>query len=280
MICFLSFISSRVVGQSLCVSPLIICRHCCLWSTCVSDLHLRSFVAFSFTSFLSASFQHCFIVCLHSFRFPIFSSCFTISALEVSSVDRTSPWTSFSSWFSEFFSSDVFFNLLQQLMTASLQRLLSFCSDVSPTRSFHALPIIITHCFILFCCCSSLTDWSEFSIHSCFALFCQIRVIMPDQQGKGAIWWLSGIQRAASVYKQSSQSSHHPQEVLLAQFSLYVHKGGLKPDSFTNKYISCLMQKSYIHFIFQSNYWIKQSQNYFTFSNLLQDFFDEPMCIV
>ena len=30
----------------------------------------------------------------------------------------------------------------------------------------------------------------------------------------------------------SSQSSHHPQEVLLAQFSLYVHKGGLMPDSF------------------------------------------------
>ena len=25
---------------------------------------------------------------------------------------------------------------------------------------------------------------------------------------------------------------HHPQEVLLAQFSLYVHKGGLKPYSF------------------------------------------------
>ena len=30
----------------------------------------------------------------------------------------------------------------------------------------------------------------------------------------------------------SSHSSHHPQEVLLAQFSLYLHKGGLKPDSF------------------------------------------------
>ena len=30
----------------------------------------------------------------------------------------------------------------------------------------------------------------------------------------------------------SSHSSHHPQEVLLAQFSLYVHKNGLKPDSF------------------------------------------------
>ena len=34
----------------------------------------------------------------------------------------------------------------------------------------------------------------------------------------------------------SSQSSHHPQEVLLAQFSLYVHKGGLKPDSFIHYY--------------------------------------------
>ena len=30
----------------------------------------------------------------------------------------------------------------------------------------------------------------------------------------------------------SSQSSHHPQEVLLAHFSLCVHKGGLKSDSF------------------------------------------------
>ena len=30
----------------------------------------------------------------------------------------------------------------------------------------------------------------------------------------------------------SSQSSHHTQEVFLAQFSLYVHKSGLMPDSF------------------------------------------------
>ena len=36
----------------------------------------------------------------------------------------------------------------------------------------------------------------------------------------------------------SSQSSHHSQEVLLAQFSLYVHKGGLKPDSFHFIFIS------------------------------------------
>ena len=30
----------------------------------------------------------------------------------------------------------------------------------------------------------------------------------------------------------SSHSSHHPQKVFLAQFSLYVHKSGLKPDSY------------------------------------------------
>ena len=40
----------------------------------------------------------------------------------------------------------------------------------------------------------------------------------------------------------SSQSSHHPQEVLLAQFSLYVHKGGLKPDSFHFIYFRLLRQ--------------------------------------
>ena len=30
----------------------------------------------------------------------------------------------------------------------------------------------------------------------------------------------------------SSHLFHHPQDVLLAQFSLYVHKVGIKPDSF------------------------------------------------
>ena len=41
----------------------------------------------------------------------------------------------------------------------------------------------------------------------------------------------------------SSQSSHHPQEVRLAQFSLYVHKGGLKPDSFY--FFLCLSRYSH-----------------------------------
>ena len=49
----------------------------------------------------------------------------------------------------------------------------------------------------------------------------------------------------------SSQSSHHPQEVFLAQFSLYVHKGGLKPDSF--HFFTPRRQPSYELFI-QASY--------------------------
>ena len=48
----------------------------------------------------------------------------------------------------------------------------------------------------------------------------------------------------------SSQSSHHPQEVLLAQFSLYVHKGGLKPDSF--HFISKLLM--FKHYLISNKY--------------------------
>ena len=46
----------------------------------------------------------------------------------------------------------------------------------------------------------------------------------------------------------SSHSSHHPQEVLLAQFSLYVHKGGLKPDSF--HFISSRQYSSDLQIVF------------------------------
>ena len=41
---------------------------------------------------------------------------------------------------------------------------------------------------------------------------------------------LQGLNFESCVWR--AVSSHHPQEVLLAQFSLYVHKSGLKPDSF------------------------------------------------
>ena len=44
----------------------------------------------------------------------------------------------------------------------------------------------------------------------------------------------------------SSQSSHHPQEVLLAQLSLYVHKGGLKPDSFHFIFFPAVKYNKYI----------------------------------
>ena len=52
----------------------------------------------------------------------------------------------------------------------------------------------------------------------------EVACLASDRQGSN---FESCVWRAVS-----SQSSHHPQEVLLAQFSLYVHKGGLKPDSF------------------------------------------------
>ena len=59
----------------------------------------------------------------------------------------------------------------------------------------------------------------------------------------------------------SSQSSHHPQEVLLAQFSLYVHKGGLKPDSF--HFISFaklkMQQKHKRYILFSQDGWYRQS---------------------
>ena len=47
----------------------------------------------------------------------------------------------------------------------------------------------------------------------------------------------------------SSHSSHHPQEFFLAQFSLYVRKGGLKPDSF-NYHFGELLDKWFTNFIF------------------------------
>ena len=40
------------------------------------------------------------------------------------------------------------------------------------------------------------------------------------------------IKSATTILFACKPVSHHPQEVLLAQFSLYVHKSGLKPDSF------------------------------------------------
>ena len=50
----------------------------------------------------------------------------------------------------------------------------------------------------------------------------------------------------------SYQSSHHPQDVLQAQFSLYVHKGGIKPDSFPtrNMLLTWKHTNSSVYFIY------------------------------
>ena len=56
----------------------------------------------------------------------------------------------------------------------------------------------------------------------------------------------------------SSQSSHHPQEVLLAQFSLYLHKGGLKPYSFH----FFIQPGSYIHVYIHMQANFKPNENY------------------
>ena len=52
----------------------------------------------------------------------------------------------------------------------------------------------------------------------------EIACSATDRQGSN---FESCVRRTVSPH-----SSHHPQEVLLAKFSLYVHKSGLKPDSF------------------------------------------------
>ena len=68
----------------------------------------------------------------------------------------------------------------------------------------------------------------------------------------------------------SSQSSHHPQEVLLAQFSLYVHKGGLKPDSFHLFVVSGRKVVKLVSITTQKK----------SYSKIHQNFGDEgPMCI-
>ena len=69
-------------------------------------------------------------------------------------------------------------------------------------------------------------------------------VSSPLSRKDSTLWGASVTEKCSASYRRgsnsessvwravSSHSSHHPREVLLAQFSLYVHKGGLKPHSF------------------------------------------------
>ena len=64
--------------------------------------------------------------------------------------------------------------------------------------------------------------------------------ILPDREVACSASDRQSLNFESYVWRAvSSHSSHHPQEVLLAQFSLYtyVHKSGLKPDSFHFIYI-------------------------------------------
>ena len=76
----------------------------------------------------------------------------------------------------------------------------------------------------------------------------------------------------------SSQSSHHPQEVLLAQFSLYVHKGGLKPDSF--HFIFYLHYNEWagheLMVILQCLYWYRRSCGATNVEPLILDCYSRP----
>ena len=65
---------------------------------------------------------------------------------------------------------------------------------------------------------------------------------LRDREGACSASDRQGANFESCVWRTvSSQSSHHPHEVLLAQFSLSVHKGGLKPDSFHFFYFPCLV---------------------------------------
>ena len=56
---------------------------------------------------------------------------------------------------------------------------------------------------------------------------------------------LQGLNFESCVWRAvSSHLSHHHQEVLLAQFSLYVHKSGVRSDSFFSIYLVSNLAKS------------------------------------
>ena len=90
--------------------------------------------------------------------------------------------------------------------------------------------------------CSSSTS----QLHPVSAVWKKLKMFLPHPRVKVSIVGSlrdrevacsasdrQGLNFESCVWRTvSSQSFHHPQEVLLAQFSLYVHKGGLKPDSF------------------------------------------------
>ena len=132
-------------------------------------------------------------------------------------------------------------------------------SDKTYTYNSHNVTFcVVLHCFVM-CCCIAFLGGGPRVVVSTAAFHARVRGSVPGLGGlKETKLFLphprvkvsivgslrdrgvacSASDRQGSNFEScvwrtvSSQSSHHPQEVLLAQFSLYVHKGGLKPDSF------------------------------------------------
>ena len=71
----------------------------------------------------------------------------------------------------------------------------------------------------------------------------------------------------------SSYSSHHPQKVLLAQISLYVHTGGLKPNLFISFRPSVIIDHWSRHYNFHLILW--EARLTFTISTFMKT---EDLC--
>ena len=84
----------------------------------------------------------------------------------------------------------------------------------------------------------TMPPWSAFnSLTACLVTDIHVLPVpMGSLRDREVASWTSDLQVSnfeSCIWRPvSSHSSHHPQDVILAQFSLYVHKGGLKPHSF------------------------------------------------
>ena len=67
----------------------------------------------------------------------------------------------------------------------------------------------------------------------------------------------------------SSQSSHHPQEVLLARFSLHVHKVDLKPYSFHFIYLHANVDFRFKHYNAEIFLYEQQAPSVFRFEIII-----------
>ena len=97
--------------------------------------------------------------------------------------------------------------------------------------------ITINTCVIVlwFCFCSNIAqklacNWNIWLLVLCWFIHLLVKLSIVAREVACSASDLQGLNFESCVWR--AVSSHHPQEVFLARFSLYVHKSGLKPDSF------------------------------------------------